>query len=386
MTIIHTSDWHLGRPFHSIRQDQHRHRLQRARLEAVARIGEVAREEGAACVLVAGDLFDSPSPSQQTVAAALGAIGALQVPVHVLPGNHDHGGPGGPWGTQHFRRERDRLAPNLVVHETGAPVEVEGVILLPARLVRRHEIVDPTRWVKEASLENFPPGLPRVLLAHGSTTSFSGTSDPDDALPGEPNLIDLQRLPMEAIDYVALGDWHGLRKVGEKAWYSGTPEPDRMPKGADYVTGKVLVVRPQRGKPPQVKEAHTGVTKWRDASLTVTTDGELDDLLHEVESLTRGRVGEDVLRITVTGSLGLSARTALEERLGDLEARLLQLDLILDGLHVQLTDQELMDLAERPDDPMLAVVATALLQKLDGEEAAEASLALQRLHAYVMEA
>ena len=142
--FVHTADWHLGRPFHSIQKPDSRHRLRQCRLDAVANIGKVARDEGARFIAVAGDLFDSPTPTRETVAEALGALGALGLPVHVIPGNHDHGGPGGPWQADHLLRERDRLAPNLVVHEKGEPVEVEGVILLPAPLGRRHETGDPT--------------------------------------------------------------------------------------------------------------------------------------------------------------------------------------------------------------------------------------------------
>ena len=29
-------------------------------------------------------------------------------------------------------------------------------------------------------------------------------------------------MPLSEIDYVALGDWHGMVQAGEKAWYSGS--------------------------------------------------------------------------------------------------------------------------------------------------------------------
>jgi DNA repair exonuclease SbcCD nuclease subunit len=54
------------------------------------------------------------------------------------------------------------------------------------------------------------------------------------------NRITLERLPSSEIDYIALGDWHGIKQVNQKVWYSGTPEIDRFPKRG--VNGKCLSV------------------------------------------------------------------------------------------------------------------------------------------------
>lgn len=384
-TFIHTADWHLGRPFHSIREDESRFRLRQARLDAVSRIGEVARAKGARFCVVAGDLFDCPTPPQETVAAALGAIGGLGVQVHVIPGNHDHGGPAGPWRTDHFIREQPRLAPNLVVHQEGVPCVVEGIVLLPAPLAARHELQDPTLWIRDASFGELPPDLPRVVLAHGSTMEFMGASDPDDFLAGTPNLIHLARLPLGEVDYVALGDWHGTQQVGDKAWYSGTPEPDRFPRGTDYASGQVLVVEVERGGSPQVEAAPTGSTFWRTKSLHVPGDERLADALQELEALAGTRTGRDLLRLTVTGRVGLASRSELDQRLADLEARFLQLDVDMKKLHLQPSEDELASLSERPGDPVVAQVAASFLAQLGGEQDRIAGLALQRLHAYVTE-
>ena len=381
--FIHSADWHLGRPYHSIREDASRFRLRQARLDVLSRIGDLARAKDARFILVAGDLFDSPTPPQETVAAALGAIGELEIPVHVIPGNHDHGGPAGPWRTDHLVREQPRLAPNLVVHEEGVPCVVEGVVLLPAPLETRHELQDPTLWIRNASFGELPPELPRVVLAHGSTLEFTGASDPGDPLAGTPNLIDLARLPMGEVDYIALGDWHGTQQVADKAWYAGTPEPDRFPRGPDYSSGRVLVVDVERGGSPRVEAAPTGGISWRTKDLHVAGDEGLADALEELQALTGTRTGRDLLRLTVTGQVGLASRSELDQRLADLGARFLQLDVDTRELHLQPSEDELASLSERPGDPLVAQVATSLLTRLGEEEDRIAGLALQRLHAYV---
>ena len=72
-----------------------------------------------------------------------------------------------------------------------------------------------------------------MVLAHGSVQGFGG----DDS-----STVGLDRLPSDEFDDVALGDWHGLMSVDRKAWYAGTPEPDRFPNGPDDKRSQVLLV------------------------------------------------------------------------------------------------------------------------------------------------
>jgi ribosomal protein S3AE len=54
MKIIHTADWQIGKPFAGIEDDYKRALVRKERIDAVDRIADVAREEGAGLVLVAG--------------------------------------------------------------------------------------------------------------------------------------------------------------------------------------------------------------------------------------------------------------------------------------------------------------------------------------------
>ena len=98
-------------------------------------------------------------------------------------------------------------------------------MLLPCPLLRKAEPVDPTAWLRK--LDFTPWGdQPRIVLAHGSIQGFGAedSSDTDDENPPVPtNRIDLAALPAGEIDYVALGDWHGLKQVGPRAWYCRLP-------------------------------------------------------------------------------------------------------------------------------------------------------------------
>ena len=380
LVFVHSADWQLGKPYGQVADADKRAALRRARLDVLAHIAEVARREDAAFVVVSGDLFDSITVDRSTVSAACAAIGRMQVPVLVIPGNHDHGGPGSVWEQEFFRREREALAPNLRVLLEPAPVVLEGAVVLPCPLLHRTVIGDPAAWLQDGAVyDGLPPDLPRIVLAHGSTRSFVGrwAEEGDDS--AATNLIDPDRLQSIPVDYVALGDWHGTFCVGERIWYSGTPEPDRFPRGEDQDPGNVLLVRAARGEVPRVEADRTAILDWRRMAFEFTDDPSLDRLQETLETEVGGHAQETVLRLELSGALGIEAREALERLLESWEARLAWLKAV-DRVVVAPTGEEVAALTGR-DDPLIASVAASLLDRARGAGDPEmAQLALRLLH------
>ena len=64
--LIHTSDWQIGKVFRFV-DNATVGLLQEARLRAITRIGEFAREHDAGHVLVAGDVYDMEALSQRSL-------------------------------------------------------------------------------------------------------------------------------------------------------------------------------------------------------------------------------------------------------------------------------------------------------------------------------
>jgi len=361
ITFIHTADWQIGKPFASITDPAKRARVQQERIEAIRRIGDVVRQRQARFVVVAGDLFDSPTPTNATVASALGAIASLEVPVYCIPGNHDHGGPDSLWEQPFFKREHGRLAANFHLLLEPRPVVVASpgsdpasVLLLPCPLRRRHEADDPTAWIRSLDFAAFGE-TPRIVIAHGSTTVFAaGSTAAAGSLGGGPgssgqlddeepagtgvNTIALDRLPLDELDYLALGDWHGFLAAGPKAFYSGAPEIDRFPKPGQQ-PGHVAVVTVARAAEPRVEPVATGCFRW------------------------------------LTGSVSLAERAELDRLVESWTARLLRLDLD-DQTVLAPSADEIRELAERPSDPIIARVAGELVAMLEqAAPAADPSLA-----------
>lgn len=85
MRILHTGDWHVGKSLHG--------RTRTSEHEAVlGEIADIARRERVDLILVAGDLFDSVSPSAEAERIVYRALLELSTiaRVVVVPGNHDN--------------------------------------------------------------------------------------------------------------------------------------------------------------------------------------------------------------------------------------------------------------------------------------------------------
>jgi DNA repair exonuclease SbcCD nuclease subunit len=149
LSFLHSADWQIGKPYARVKDPDKRARLRQVRLEVIAGIGRHAQDRQAAFLVVAGDLFDSPTPSGSDVSAVCQAIGNLGFPVLVIPGNHDHGAPGSVWHSSFFRSEQQRRAPNLQVLLNRQVLELEQVIVLPCPLLGRSDSDDPCAWLRQ---------------------------------------------------------------------------------------------------------------------------------------------------------------------------------------------------------------------------------------------
>ena len=393
VSFLHSADWQIGKPYARILDPDKRARLRQVRLDAIGRIGSHI-DAGTAFLLVAGDLFDSPTPSSSDVSAVCAAIGQLAIPVLVIPGNHDHGAPGTVWHGAFFQGERDRRAPNLQVlprppapgagggrHSSlpaAAPHRLPGSLWLaaPTRLepFACRKTPHPAGPWRHPRLRCHRPGSPATALRkrHRLHPGRHKATDADEENPAATgNRLRLEGEWLAQVDYIALGDWHGLKHVSAKAWYSGTPEPDRFPRAVDYQAGQVLAVRTERGALPQVQPLPTGVLGWHPLRFHCGGDADLERLEQQLDHLLKGRVGQDLLLLELSGSLSLDGQDRLERLMERLDAQLLRLK--RRGTCATCPSaEELAALVSRPADPLISRVAGSLRQQLERSEAAPA--------------
>lgn len=379
--FIHTADLQLAKPYGSIQDEAKRVKLKDVRFEVFTSIKKMVEEHSAKFVVIAGDMFDSTTPTNYEVSQACSLIGAINVPVYVIPGNHDHGGKGSVWYQDFFIKEQPRLAPNLIILLEPKAIEIEHAILFPCPLLRRHESGDLTSWLRTIDTSVFPASKPKIILAHGTTQDFSSGSTLDDEYIVA-NFIDLVGFPENEFDYIALGDWHGTKKVGPKAWYAGTPEIDRFIKGAENKPGHVLLVEADCKKAPVVTEIRTTKVEWYEKEFEFIDENSLDIFIADIKALFGTRVAEDLLKLTLTGHLGLADFTKLEEQITTLESRMINLKLD-NRVSITPTNDEIESLKNRLSDPLISSVADKLIQAsmLGNEDAEIATVALRELYA-----
>lgn len=382
--FIHTADLQIAKPYGSLQDDTKRVLLQQKRIEVLNKIKDLAISNKAEFIVTAGDMFDSSTPTKHDVSQTCSLIGSIELPVFVIPGNHDNGGPGGIWGQDFFLKEKNSLSPNLQVLLEPKLVELDNAILFPCPLLRRHESLDLTAWLRnfnEADLISDSKLKTRIVIAHGSTQNF-GSGSSDDEEYSVSNLIDIQRLPENEFDYIALGDWHGTKQITEKAWYAGTPEIDRFIKGAYNDPGNVLIVTAERGEEPIVEKIRTTAINWFEKDFEFLDETSLNLFNTEIGNEFQTRTSQDLLKLTLRGYLGLDQYTQLENLLEVLEARLIRVKLD-NKIKITPTEQEIESLKNRTDDPLISTVADKLLilSALGNEEEEIARVALRELYA-----
>ena len=355
--FVHTADWQLGLKLAFIPGD--RGAIARAeRFEVVRRIAAVARARGAHAVVVAGDVFDDNAVGHDTIQRARDVLEELSpIPVLLLPGNHDAGGPDSVL-------RRLNAGKHVVPLLDATPVDVAGARFYPCPLLRRHERDDPTRHLPSRS----PSDGIRVAIAHGGLLDF-GESE-------SPNRIDWLGVMAKGFDYLALGDWHGTLRFGGdgRVWYPGAPEATRF---KEKRPGNVLLVEiAAPGDRPVVEEIEVQRTQWIERREQLEDDAHVDALAAWLDALPRKSM--TLVDLTLEGSLSAEARIRLDVLLERKEQELMLLRVDADGLHDGASDVDFLQLA---GDGVVGRAAAAL--RAAGTR--EAGDALRVLHRLVLE-
>lgn len=322
--ILHTADWQIGRLYGSFDPDD-AVPLAEARFAAVERLAALAAREQVDAVVVAGDVFDAQTVSARSIRRLFNALEGYPGPWVMIPGNHDAALAESVW--THATR-LDALPANLHLALEPRVVELPEprLALLCAPLTQRHTYGDLTEWFDTAVT---PTGWLRIGVAHGAVQGILA-EDIDSANPIAPDRAERARL-----DYLALGDWHGTKRINDRAWYGGTPEPDRFK--ANDAGQALLVTLSHPGAVPVVQPIPTGQFRWQQLvhELRVPSDLQaLIDGLGQVEA-------NDVIDLTVTGLVDLADHARLQQALGATEARVRCLRKDLSGLRLAPTADDI---------------------------------------------
>lgn len=203
LRLLHTSDVHLGDEVNK-----------QAARQALTSVVDLARAERADLLLVVGDLFDHARVKAEEIEHALHELGRAELPVVILPGNHDalHD------ESIYFRIGVERFPANvhLLIDTAGESVRMPRLGLT----LWGRPTVDHAPWFHP--LADVPPranGDWNVGLAHGLVLQPRSMSDPSSPITRD-------EVAASGLDYVALGHVHVHRDESEggvPAFYSGSP-------------------------------------------------------------------------------------------------------------------------------------------------------------------
>ena len=187
---------------------------------------------------------------------------------------------------------------------------------------------------------------------------------------------DPQRATSAKLDFLALGDDHGMKRIDARTWYSGTPEPDGWRQNDP---GHVLCVSvPRDGSEPLVTPERTGVFAWGEFEAGVDSDGSIIGIVDQIENLA-ATMRNTLVRLTLRGSVSLSAGQNLDRHLERLSAKVRHLDADRSGVRRLAGPDDISVLGEGTE---LHKVGMRLMRKIDRANVSteDAEIALMALN------
>ena len=290
MRLLHTSDWHLGRPFHGAN-------LLNDQAAAMERIVELAVEAEVDAVLIAGDLYDRAIPPAEAVQLfndTLARLSRAGAAVIAIAGNHDshvrvsvYDDLLSAFGVT-IRGDLRRAAEPVLVEPRrgGQPVAiyplpylepaVDGPALSDGALQGErftHQTVTRLALERIQQHRAAQPSRRSLLVAH-TFVAGGETSDSERELTvGNVDRVSVETF--DGFDYVALGHLHGSQQLASaRVAYSGTPLAYSFSE--QHHSKSVRIVELNAAGVPSVEVVPLGVGRP-----LKTLEGPLDDLLRD---------------------------------------------------------------------------------------------------------
>ena len=244
MKILHTSDWHIGKRLVS------RDRLQE-QAEVLDEIVEICDREGIELVLVAGDIFDTYTPSaeaEELFYEKIKKVAGENRAVIIISGNHDDGvrlSAAAPLAEEYgiyivgndrtaaLRKGKNRKVyptrggKGYIVMDNGSQAVYVSLLPYPNEARFREEkselsyVEQMGKWLQEGMADN-AENLPTVLMAHIFVAGGSASQGERDIELGGARAIPVGNLP--SCQYIALGHLHKKQHMGSgHCYYSGSP-------------------------------------------------------------------------------------------------------------------------------------------------------------------
>ena len=242
MKFLHTGDWHLGAKTNG------RDRLSEQK-RTLDEIESIANHENVDCIIIAGDVFNTASPSADAEELFFDAIQRLSNNgdrfVFVLAGNHDDPtriSAGLPLASKHNialvssleKLKESSFAKNSLIRvvDTGKGhikikknEEIATIAYLPypteSRISQKVDsdlsYAEKVKEWAEISTSAFEPDTFNIFVSH----LFMVGSKTNDGVVKVGDLMAIPKNMMPKADYTALGHIHSAQSLGDNIYYAG---------------------------------------------------------------------------------------------------------------------------------------------------------------------
>lgn len=331
--IIHTSDAHLGAPLGWLgpRAAEQREELRRT----MSKIVDLAIDQHADALVIAGDLFHSNNPSAATVRFVLREFSRLttesKASVVLLPGSHDSLGIESVYTS--YRSEFGKLERVFVLGLDG----VNSVIVQHAGLaIHGDPLWNPRIDDNPVEILPDPKFAFNVAVVHGSSDNRNG----EDGAP-----LSAEYLPKGNWSYFALGQrraWHEIEGASGPAVYPGSPELVAVEGGTKGHVARVEL----RASGAIVTKVRVGARSVIEARVELTNASDSFSISRRVRQQAPSNPNA-VLRLVLTGLTSAESGIDDEDLLEELSGDYFFVCPPVRDYRVKVSDQDLAQLPER---------------------------------------
>jgi len=364
--FIHTSDWQIGMKGSGLGESASK--VREARIASGRNVLKLAKEQKVDFVLLCGDIFEHNMVSQEDVKRVISVFNEYQdIPIYLLPGNHDVLGAGCVYNREIFGR-----VGHLTILNSPNPVSIGDVTLHPCPVAHKRSKHDFSATIPDVhEVEGIHIGV-----AHGSVVGKLAVSMWEGIdLPIYPACVE-----RTGIDYLALGHWHGHSVFEDsqglpRIAYSGTHEQtDYSENNAGFC---LLVKIDGKGHTPKIEPLKTGQLSWAICKFEMKDYSSLDELKKYLDSMR----DIDIVKLVLNGELPLELKGELDKLL-DYQTTINK-NMTVDFGSLNMTVPFTSESAFDTGDPTLSHTEVSLRKQLADETDPKKRLVVARALAYL---
>lgn len=326
--IIHTADIHLGKNFgKSLGEKGKEYRIQL--LKSLENIVDLAINENASLLIIAGDLFDSNQVHDfliRRVSSGFEKLHAKGIAVCILPGTHDL------YNDESIYRFVN-FPPNVSIfteEHNKETYENLGLTVYGKAFDGKQIDKSPLQGLSVSNESKY-----KIGIAHCSVR-IEGLVERDAMI------LDKNEIAGSGLDYLALGHWHSFRDLSQgntKAFYCGSPEPISMnQKGS----GNVAMVTIYEKGNIKVEPIPVGTKRFDQIEIDVGSVKSINDMINTIEAKSDPNL---ILQVTLSGLSNMNCIYSPKDIEEDLSKKFFYLR-VLDRSHISPEEIRVEDFPE----------------------------------------